>query len=352
MMRTVVFDIETDGLTPTKVHVICCEDIKTGEKFDFVQEECYTKFPKFCNEVAYFIGHNIVSFDLVVCKKLLGTTITLNQAIDTLIMSKLFDPDRGQRKGDLYKGNRPHSLEAYGVRLGYPKQTHEDWSRYSAEMHTRCRTDVALNKKVYYRLLQEQSSYGFSAQSVRSEHLIRHHINQQQINGFHIDMDKLDALHSETSSRALALEVQILSEFPPMAIPVRTITPRFKKNGELSKVGLDEYEWDNQIDVPFTRIEWQPFTLTSPKQVVHRLNKLGWKPYEKTKGHIKILKKRKATQEELDHYKEYGWRVCEENLETLPDDAPAVAHKITDYVMVKARQRYIETQMVPHLKEC
>ncbi len=351
-MRTVVIDCETDGLAATKVHVICCEDINTGELFDFVGLECYTKFPKFCEEVNYFICHNIVSFDCPIFNRLLGTTITLNQAIDTLIMSKLFDPDRGTRKGDKYKGNKPHSLEAWGVRLGYLKPEHEDWSVYSKEMHQRCRADVTINKRTYYRLLQEQKSYGFAEQSVRSEHLIRHYVNQQQINGFHIDMDKLEALHSETSKIALALEIEILTEFPPIALAIREITPRFKKDGGLSKVGLDDYEWDMQPHYPFTRIEWQPFILTSPKQVVHRLNKLGWKPYEKTKGHIKALKSRKTSQEDLDYYAEYGWKVCEENLETLPEDAPAVAHKIVDYVMVKSRQRYIETQMMPHLKEC
>jgi hypothetical protein len=81
------------------------------------------------------------------------------------------------------------------------------------------------------------------------------------------------------------------------------------------------------IDVPFSLVEFVPFNAASPKQIVERLNEAGWKPFEKTKGHIKAERslkwckdkaERRAIEDRLQEYQVYGWSISEENLGTLP----------------------------------
>jgi DNA polymerase I len=87
----------------------------------------------------------------------------------------------------------------------------------------------------------------------------------------------------------------------------------------------------------FTRIEFEPFNPASPKQRVERLNAAGWKPVNRTKGHVQALRDRKTPKEKLDYYRVYGWTCDEENLSTLPPTAPEAARKLADYLILSSR---------------
>ena len=80
---------------------------------------------------------------------------------------------------------------------------------------------------------------------------------------------------------------------------------------------------------------YEPFNPNSPSQVVERLNEAGWRPTEKTKGHLAA--ERENDEEALRRYRVIGWRVCEENLETLPEDAPEAARKLAEYLLLSNR---------------
>lgn len=88
-------------------------------------------------------------------------------------------------------------------------------------------------------------------------------------------------------------------------------------------------------EAPFSLFEWEEFNPNSPKQRVELLNKAGWKPYNKTKGHIKAERDRDF--EKLKKFKIYGWTVDEENLATLPDDAPEAIKKLKEYILLASR---------------
>lgn len=100
------------------------------------------------------VGHNIIKHDLPLFKKLYGWEPKSHQVIvDTLVLSRMLYPKRPTPFG--YVGKASHSIEAWGVRLGYPKPEHEDWSKYSDDMGTRCKEDVKINLQVLQELERE-----------------------------------------------------------------------------------------------------------------------------------------------------------------------------------------------------
>ena len=117
----VVFDIETDGLDPTVIHVLVAKEV--GVKGNYIIRGPKA-FAKFASKVTKWIAHNGIGFDIPVIKKLWDYDIPLANTVDTLVLSRLFDPTR--------KGG--HSLKVWGERLGDYKDDFSDWSAYSEEM--------------------------------------------------------------------------------------------------------------------------------------------------------------------------------------------------------------------------
>lgn len=151
---TLVFDIEGDGLYEdiTQIWCICTQEVETGElrRFYNTPLEGISRSGDIGIGIRYLctadtlVGHNIINYDLRVLAKLFSVKYT-GKVLDTLILSQLLRPDR-------YSG---HSLEAWGQRVGRSKPEHEDWSRFSPEMLTRCSEDVAINTAVLGRLREE-----------------------------------------------------------------------------------------------------------------------------------------------------------------------------------------------------
>ena len=159
-----VIDIETNGLLDTMdtVHCAVAKDYKTGEVHTFEPTEI-TKFLELIDgEVV--IGHNIINFDLPALRKWCVLTDNLlmfplvQMEIDTLVLSRLLNPDRERPEG-LPNRVSPNSLEAWGYRVGvykgdYGKQ-HKAFDTYSQEMLEYCKQDVEVTEKVYKALLEE-----------------------------------------------------------------------------------------------------------------------------------------------------------------------------------------------------
>ena len=86
------------------------------------------------------VMHNGVGYDWPLLRKLYGYEYQ-GKKIDTLLMSRLQQPERSRPIGC---NAGPHSIEAWGMRLGRSKPEHEDWSRFSKEMLHRCTEDVEI----------------------------------------------------------------------------------------------------------------------------------------------------------------------------------------------------------------
>lgn len=155
MSSQAVFDIEADNINPSDVTQVWCivlKDLDTEEVFKYGPEDIQKGVEKL-RSFDRIVGHNILSYDLPVLDKLHGFNFR-GQVIDTLILSRLANPDRRQPWG--LPGWHPHSIESWAVRLGGQKKVeHNDWSQYSPEMLHRCEVDVNINEAVYKALYYE-----------------------------------------------------------------------------------------------------------------------------------------------------------------------------------------------------
>jgi len=244
-MRAVV-DIETDSLNPTKVHCVVAKDIDSGRVYPFPPDMIHG-FRDWSHGVKQFIMHNGLSFDAPVLNRLLGTTIKPSQIIDTLILSQLLNPIR----------DNGHSLEAWGNRLAMPKGEIDSYEVYTSDMLEYCKQDVHITHKLFEVLKNE--GRGFSRSSINLEHQVRIIIDQQERNGFYLDMQKTMSLYNQLRDEANGLERWAVTTFDPTVVELKTKT------------------------------KYIPFNIGSRQQIAERLMELGWKPNQHTdKGNIII----------------------------------------------------------------
>lgn len=150
-----VVDLESNGLLDkvTEVWCIVAKDIDTKDDIYYFEPHQIEAGLEFLSEAKELILHNGIGYDFPVLKKLYNFEYD-GIVTDTLILSRLLNPDRPLPKG--YVGRASHSVEAWGYRFGHMKPSHEDWSQYSPEMLHRCKSDVLITEKIYYELLKEQ----------------------------------------------------------------------------------------------------------------------------------------------------------------------------------------------------
>ena len=150
-MKQIVFDIEANGLKPTKVWVIVTQELDTSETNVF-SGDTLLSFNDYIAGLGEceIIGHNIIDYDVPVLEELLCTDFSKCKVSDTLVMSRLANPSR--------EGG--HSLRNWGDRLNQSKGDHDDWDNYSQDMVDYCKQDVNVNVLVYKRLLRELADFG------------------------------------------------------------------------------------------------------------------------------------------------------------------------------------------------
>jgi len=294
-----VFDIETDGLDPHRIFCISAMDVDTQEQKNF-------DVNNISNGIGYLmqadklIGHNIIGFDIPAIKKLYRVDLSDKKIVDTLVLSRLFNPIRAS-----------HSLEAWGYKLGYQKIDFDKYDEYSEEMMEYCANDVQLNLKVYEALKRE--SKGFTSESVNLERDTYKVITDQREHGFMLDVTLAQKLLEEFEKEIKLTEKEVHKTFKPR-IDRRVIYPQHTKDGVLRKMGLDtkgkqtrltddEYDIFNKgQSTTVVRETEEPFKLGSRQQIGEYLQQFGWKPKEFTptgqpKVDEKILNKVKSIPE-------------------------------------------------------
>jgi DNA polymerase-1 len=283
-----VFDIEANGLyeEATKIWCIIAKDIDTGEIYEWTIDSgsSYLIFLEtVLSKATQLVGHNILNYDLPLLKKLSGTSWSPNESVkitDTLVMSRLAHPDRPRPPGYTGKGG-PHSLEAWGYRLGKSKPEHEDWSVFSPAMLRRCREDVGINNLVYHSVSGELD--GFSDESLELEHRIADIITQQEHRGIRFDRGRADRFILDLTARIKKIDDEIIPKLPRELERIGAEVKRpFLKTGGHSKQVLkyieEAYEGRDYILGPFNRIMFHDFDLGSVQKVKQFLLDSGWMP--------------------------------------------------------------------------
>ena len=273
-MKQIVFDIEANGLNPDKVWVIVAHELDTQETKVFSGSTLYdfnTYIQDLHGDVYELIGHNIIDYDIPVLERILGTDFGSCNVTDTLVLSRLADP---QREGG-------HSLENWGQLLGCPKGEHNDWDNYSQEMVEYCKQDVLVNVKVYNALRSALSDFG--SESISLEHQVQSIISTQIHNGWLLDQEGAFVLLAKLKERKFELEEAVHNTFKPLPTYVRNVKPKFKKDASLSVVGLKFLgeQWAT-VGGEFSRIDYPEFNLGSRQQIGRYLQYFGWKPKQFT----------------------------------------------------------------------
>ena len=274
-MKSLVFDIETDGLQPTKVYCMSVLDVETQEQFNFNPKKL-SEGVKLLQQADKLIGHNIIGFDIPVVKRLLNADLSDKKLVDTLVLSRLFNPVRAS-----------HSLQAWGYKLQFPKIEFDDYTRYSEEMMKYCAQDVFLNYKVYEELKRE--SRGFTGESVNVEMDTYKITTAQRDYGFMLDKDKANKLLEELTSELNNTQEVVHRTFTPK-ISERVIYPQHTHDGVLRKLGIDkdgkqarlsdeEYNiFKDCTASEIVRTAKEEFNLSSRQQIGTYLQEFGWKP--------------------------------------------------------------------------
>ena len=129
-----VFDIETDGFNPTKIHVVSWKDddgyLHSTRNYELMRE--------FFLNADTLIGHNIVRYDIPVVEKILDIKVDA-RIIDTLPLAWYINHHL-----------QKHGLAQYGEMYGVPKPEINDWKNLSPEEYQyRCEEDVKINVRLW-----------------------------------------------------------------------------------------------------------------------------------------------------------------------------------------------------------
>ena len=271
----VAFDIETDGLNPSRIHCIAAHVIGQDVS-EFWTPDRVKYFPAWLVEInaEVLIGHNIIGFDLPALGKLLGFE-WWGEVEDTLVMSRLDNPSR--------EGG--HSLASWGTRMNFPKGDYDDWSVYTDEMGEYCKQDV----KVLVRLYKYMTSKRMSEKALEMEHKIAQITHKQTQNGWKFDLRKATHLLAAIKEEMFIAEDEVRKVFKPLPVwtPLKYLKQTHKKDGgktsnyinQLAK-GAEWHEIDGELQWGY--YAFPEFNLGSRQQIAKYLQHFGWEPKEFT----------------------------------------------------------------------
>lgn len=402
-MKPLIIDIETNNLlsdmldyselpyklnSQSKLWVVVVTNALTKEVFKATKEEITKEWlQEVTKDCTHLIAHNGIKFDFPVLKLFgvldykvgyLGQKDELFgkpcQLVDTLIWSRLFNPQR-------YKG---HSLDVWGERTGNKKTDFrqlcidkgyidksspkgEEFRNFVPEMVDYCVQDTLANIDVYEVLQKERSEWGFWEQALQQEHILANYAICRETFGFDFDKDlAIECLKDlEEKMNQIQAEVDPILPLKPMNIgELKMYTPpkiQIKKDGSLAnsiykfaeKIGAEIV--DKQLifeDVAYDLPHHEPLkefteaTIADLDHVKQYLISLGWIPTEwrvrdltkdSKKQYISFEKRKAALKRWLDDtfdkekYKE---------LRLVELDAGSTKEEIWDNLIDKLREDY------------
>ena len=290
-MKTLLFDLETDGLLDdvSMLHCICAVDVddRKARVLSYHDDPTLERDGDIKQGLALIrqaevlCGHNVAGYDLPVLTKLYGYTFEDKEVRDTVVWSRLVFSDRRERDFALVESGRlpgkfvgAHSLGSWGHRLDDNKGDYDGgWETFSQDMLTYCQQDVRLNLHLYRVLQQRLPLYtapdGMTTAQVEVE--FADMLETMGRNGVPFDSEACDSLLAQLRPRQLELEDQLRSAFPARK-------EFYKINKKTGKRTQRRNEEGQMVDYKLI-----PFEPGSRIQLANRLmDKYGWVPTDYT----------------------------------------------------------------------
>lgn len=273
-----VFDIECDGITPTKIH---CMSVQMGDKI--VSYTNYEDMRQFLLNADELIGHNVCRYDLPVCERILGIKINCKKIVETLALSWYIYTDRVI-----------HGLDEWGKFFGIEKPPIDDWENLPVEEYIhRCEEDVKINQRLWdMQLRYLQGLYKSDDGVAKLIHYLTFKMQcaaLQEVSQWRLDVPKcqegLDTLRHEKSLK----QEQLQAIMPSVPVTVKRAKPKkmFKQDGTVSALALkwgallNEHnlpeDYDGEVEVI---TGYKDPNSGSVQQVKAFLFGLGWAPNE------------------------------------------------------------------------
>lgn len=245
--------------------------------------QCYNIF----DTTDVLIFHNGIGYDFPLLEKLYGYHYK-GKIIDTLLMSRLQNPKRTVPYNCPNKKAGPHSVEAWGYRVGRGKPEHHDWENYSDAMLHRCTEDVEIQCLIYAALLKEGKGYNWSG-AHRLTHKLFEILNKQMQYGWMFDTPYAKS-RIHMLEHWIARIDKVLDSYLPMRVEIKEtkkdgeynwVRKPFLKSGKPSQPSLDWLGNDCDYLVgPFARVCFRPVNLASNAETKEFLLEEGWQPQE------------------------------------------------------------------------
>lgn len=296
MKRVVCGDLEADGLLGSVTQVWCgvFKDIKSKAVFRFTPSEI-PQMLRFLDTVDVLIIHNGVGYDMPVLRKLYDYRFK-GVLVDTLLMSRLQDENRRMPYGcptTKPNGKRigPHSIEAWGYRVGRGKVEHEDWSQFSPEMLHRCEEDVEILHLTYNALMEEGRGFNWVSAHKLTFKLFEI-LQQQEAYGWLVDRPYMEKCISLLTHWMDRIDRVVLPQLPDILEvdegkkdgEYGYVKKPFLQSGQYAAVTLRWLEnsgvsaCDNVVGGPFTRVTYRKVNVDSAAEVKDYLLSQGWVP--------------------------------------------------------------------------
>ena len=322
-MTRKVIDIETNNLlaemldfssfpyklnSDARLWCIVIRDVDTDEVVSLTSEQGNTitkeQIRNALQGVTEIIAHNGIKFDLITLKlfgvldydvgylnqsdKLFGNDVKIT---DTLIRSRLFNPDR-------YGG---HSLNAWGKHLGEFKGDFHKFDEYSKEMVEYCVQDTKVTSLIFKELESEYTSYIGWKKPEKLENKLADLAIRRESYGFWFDKELAIECLEDLTAKMKQLEDNvnpILPKKPMNKTTIKNYTPpknQFKKDGSVSSL-MEKFAEKHGTEIEgnmfIYKDKWLELPLTEPIEthevasisdldhVKMYLIELGWKPTE------------------------------------------------------------------------
>lgn len=235
-------------------------NVDTGEIKEAVKEDITKQWLKeSLSDCKFLIAHNGIKFDFIALKlfgvidyrvgylgendTLFGKPVTF---LDTLIISRLFNPDRfgghslkawGKRLSNLKDDFRQQCIEAGVIEKGAEKGA--EFRQWTPLMLEYCRQDTKVNIDIYKSLKKEGSGYDWKT-SIKLEHKLADLAIRRESLGFWFDKDLAIELVEDLTNKMQKLKEKVDPILPPKPMnkgELKAHTPpktQINKDGSLS----------------------------------------------------------------------------------------------------------------------